>query len=303
MPDSFRAAAGMALLAAAAPCPPLAAQDPGNEARVPESPASPSATVSSSGTVFDGDWMTVGIGAALNASYDGSDDYVITPLPLLQGRLGGVAINPRPAGLALDFIPDRDGEVGISLGVAGRLSRNRVSQIEDEVVSAYGKLDTAIEIGPTAGVTIPGVLHRYDSLSMSVDALWDVAGAHEGMTITPAVTYFTPVSRGAAISFSLSARHVDDDYASYYYSVPIAPATVPAAQRLPVFNAGAGFDKLGATLLAGIDFDGDLTNGGLAGFLLGGFSKMVGDAANTPFAAVRGSDSQWLIGGGVGYTF
>lgn len=293
----FRAVAGVALLVAAAP---LAAQDPGAEPATPESPTD---NAPATGTVFDGDWLALGIGGALTASYDGSDDYVLSPLPLVQGKLGGVSINPRAAGVALDFIPDPSGETGFSLGVAARLNRNRASQIEDDVVEAYGELDTAIEVGPTVGVTMPGVLHQYDSLSVSVDALWDVAGAHEGMTVSPSITYFTPVSKGAAVSFALSARHVDDDYAAYYYSVPVAPAAVPVADRLPVFDAGSGFDKAGANLLLGVDFDGDLTNGGLAGFLLGGYSRLLGEAADTPFTTLRGSRDQWFLGAGLGFTF
>lgn len=286
----FRAAAAALAFSAA----PLAAQDPGNEPQTPDP---------YEGSVYDGDWLTIGAGAVFNPSYDGSDDYVISPLPLVQGNLGGVAINPRPAGIAFDFVPDGDNPVNFNLGVAGKLNRNRASQIEDEVVLAYGKLDTAIEVGPSVGVSFPAVLNPYDSVSINADVLWDVASAHEGMTINPSITYFTPVTEGAAISFSLSARHVDDDYAAYYYSVPVAPAAVPVADRLPLFNADGGFDKLGATLLVGVDFDRNLRNGGLAGFLLGGFSKMVGDAADTPFTTIRGSSSQWLIGGGIGYTF
>ena len=292
MPNRFsRAAASAALLLVAAP---LAAQDPGNEPQTPDS---------YEGTVFDGDWMTIGLGAVLNPSYDGSDDYVVSPLPLVQGNLFGVAINPRPAGIALDFIPDGDNKVNFSLGVAAKLNRNRATRIKDDVVAKYGELDTSVEVGPTVGLSFPGVLNPYDSVSINADILWDVSGASDGMTINPSVTYFTPVSKGAAISFSLSARHVDDDYARYYYSVPVAPAAVPVADRLPVFNAGGGFDKVGATLLVGVDFDGDLTNGGLAGFLLGGYSRVVGDAADTPFTSIRGSESQWLIGAGLGYTF
>ena len=292
MPNRFsRAAASAALLIVAAP---LAAQDPGDEPQTPDS---------YEGTVFDGDWMTIGLGAVLNPSYDGSDDYVVSPLPLVQGNLFGVAINPRPAGIALDFIPDGDNKVNFNLGVAAKLNRNRATRIKDKVVSEYGELDTSIEVGPTVGLSFPGVLNPYDSLSINADILWDVSGASDGMTIQPSVTYFTPVSKGAAISFSLSARRVDDDYARYYYSVPIAPASVPVGDRLPVFNASGGIDKVGATLLAGVDFDGDLTNGGLAGFLLGGYSRLVGDAANTPFTAIRGSESQWLIGAGLAYTF
>lgn len=294
-----RAAAGAALFIAAAP---LAAQDPGNDPRPPE------AATPVPGTVFDGDWMTVGAGVAYNASYDGSDDYVLSPLPFLQGRLGGVSITPRPAGLALDFIPDADAAPGertvdFDLGVAARLNRNRASQIEDAVVASYGKLDTAIEVGPSVGVSVSALLNPYDSLSFGADILWDVNGAHRGMTINPSITYFTPVSRAAAVSFSLSARHVDDDYADYYYSVPVAPPAVAAGDRLAVFAADGGIDKLGANLLLGYDFDGDLTNGGLAGFLIGGYSRMQGDAADTPFTAVRGDADQWFVGAGVGYTF
>lgn len=292
-----RAVLSAALLLGAAP---LAAQDPGNDPRPPESPAPPPEAPR---TVFDGDWMTLGGGVAYNASYDGSDDYIFNPLPFVQGRLGGVAINPRPAGLALDFVPDGDGKVNFNLGVAARLNRNRASQIEDEVVSAYGELDTAIEVGPTAGVSIAKLLNPYDSLSLSADVLWDVNGAHNGMTINPAITYFTPVSRGAAVSFSISARHVDDDYADYYYSVPVAPASLPVADRLPIFTADGGFDKIGANLLFAYDFDGDITNGGLAGFLIGGYSKMQGDGADTPFTSIRGDADQWFIGAGLGYTF
>lgn len=280
---------------------PLAAQDPGNETAAPESPNTPAEAPPS---VFDGDWFTIGAGIGYNSSYDGSDDYVLSPLPFLQGKLGGVAINPRPAGIALDFIDDpRGNPVDVTLGVAARVNRNRVSQIEDPVVFEYGKLDTAIEVGPTAGLSFNGILHEFDSISVGVDVLWDIAGAHKGMTINPSVTYFTPLSRGTALSFSLSARHVDDDYAAYYYSVPVAPATVPVTDRLPVFNADGGFDKIGANLLFGVDFDGDLTNGGLAGFLIGGYSRMQGDGARTPFTSIRGTPDQWFVGAGLGYTF
>src|SRR5688572_20987958 len=56
--------------------------------------------------VFDGDYLTIGLGGAYVPSYDGSDDYTFTVLPLLQGSIGGIGISPRAAGVAFDVIPD-----------------------------------------------------------------------------------------------------------------------------------------------------------------------------------------------------
>ena len=43
-------------------------------------------------SVLDGDYITLGAGGFYGPSYDGSDDYVLSPAPLVQGRLLGVAV-------------------------------------------------------------------------------------------------------------------------------------------------------------------------------------------------------------------
>ena len=50
-------------------------------------------------------------------------------------------------------------------------------------------------------------------------------------------------------------------------------------------------------------FDGDLTNGGLAGFVTGGYTKLLDDAKRTPLTSVRGDSDQWLAGAGLAFTF
>ena len=252
-------------------------------------------------TVFDGDYLTVGVGGFYGPSYEGSDDYILFPAPVIQGNLKGVAITPRPGGVALDFIPDaKDAKVGFSLGPVATINRNRVTRIKDPVVRRLGKLDTAVEVGGSAGVTVYDLVTGYDSLTFSADARWDVAGAHKGMLWGPSVSYFTPVSKGAAINLAVTAEHIDDDYANYYFTVSPAGAV---ASGLPSFQARGGWKSVGVNALVGVDFDGDLTNGGLAGFVTGGYTKLLNDARRTPLTSIRGDADQWLAGAGLAFTF
>jgi MipA family protein len=251
--------------------------------------------------VFAGDRLTVGVGMIYGPSYDGSDDYVASPIPVVQGSFGGIDIAPRPGGVALDLIrDDRDAKIGFSLGPVATLSSNRASQIKDPVVRAAGKLDRAVDVGANGGITVNRVLHGFDSVSLSADVKWDVAGAHSGRTFSPTITYATPLSRAALVSLSASVRHVDDDYARYYYSVSPAQAS---ASGLPQFAAKGGWESWSVGMLAGYDLNGNALDGGFAVIAIGAYSRMINDAAATPYTSQRGDADQWMIGIGLGYTF
>ncbi len=256
-------------------------------------------------TAFSGDYLSVGAGVAVSPSYTGSDDYVFNALPIVQGSLGGVDISPRAAGLKLDFIQDPAEGVGFDLGVAGRLRSNRAQQIEDEIVEQYGELDRAIEVGPTAGVSFPKVLNPYDSLTVSTDVLWDINGAHDGVVVSPSISYFTPLSRSMIASLSVSAEWADESFQNYYFRVEDADFIGSSVgDMLPEFQPeGSGFTNAGVNLLLGFDLDGDLTNGGLGLIVVGGYSRVLGDAKDTPFTDLRGSKDQFLGAVGIGYTF
>lgn len=250
--------------------------------------------------VLEGDHITVGAGAVYEPSYEGSDDYVVSPVPIVRGNVSGIAISPRPAGVALDFIPDAgDARIGFALGPVATISRNRAMQIKDPVVRAAGKLDTAVELGVSGGVTAYRLLNAYDSLTLSADVKWDVA-AYKGLTWSPSISYVTPVSKAVLVTLVASARHVDDDYARYYYSVT---PTQSAGSGLPQYEARGGWDSVTAGLVVGWDLSGDLRDGGFALFSLASYSRMLNDARDTPYTSLRGDADQWVIGGGVAYTF
>ncbi|WP_159983354.1 MULTISPECIES: MipA/OmpV family protein [unclassified Novosphingobium] len=251
--------------------------------------------------VLDGDYLTVGVGAVYVPTYRGSDDYVVSPVPLVRGRFKGVDINPRVAGVALDFIPDgKDAKIGFSLGPVATYSNNRAGRIKDPVVKAAGKLDPAIEVGFNAGVTAYKLLSDYDALTVSADVKWDVNGAYKGMTVNPAISYATPLSTALVGVLAVSARRVDNDFASYYYSVtPLQNA----ASGLPVYRAKGGWDSVNTSLLLAYDLSGDVRDGGLSLFGVANYSRMLNDAKDTPFTSIRGDANQWIIGAGAAYTF
>lgn len=252
--------------------------------------------------VFEGDWVTVGVGAGYGPSYEGSDDYTLFPAPIAQGSVGGFDFGARGPGVYVDLIADgnNDSVVKFIAGPLVRVRLDRNSRIKDPVVRALGKEDVAVEVGGTAGVSFAKVLNPFDTLTVSVDAQWDVAKAHRGRLITPSVSYSTPLSEAIFTNLSFSATHVDDDYADTYFTVDAAGS---AASGLPTYTATGGWHSYGASLLGGFDLSGDVRDGGWGVFGLVSYSKLTGDAKRSPVTSIRGDSDQWFLAAGVSYTF
>lgn len=252
-------------------------------------------------SVFDETWLGVGFGVRMDSSYDGSDDYVVYTLPAIAGRVEGIEFNPRAAGLSITLLEtDLSRNVELTAGPVGRLRANRARKIKDPVVAAAGKLGTAVELGVDLGITFKRVLTKYDRISIGSDVRWDVANAHDGFVIDPGIAYRTPLSRGIVLGLSAGGQYGNSDYMRYYYSVTPAQS---AASGLPQFTADAGWYKAGAALALGVDLDGNLENGGFVLGFLAGYSRMLGDAARSPYTSIRGDADQFHVAGGVGFIF
>ena len=288
------------------PAAPQGQPQQGQQAGPPAAPGAMPPGLPAFKTVFDKNWATIGLGAGMVPTYAGSDNFQLFPLPLIVGRLGGVGFRPAAAGLTLDFLSpqptvlSRKKEPTVSLGPTFRFRNDRAVASGDEVVDAAGRLDNALEVGVNAGLSFPGVLNRLDSLTFAANVRWDVLGAHEGRVIEPGVTYATPIGRGMLVQAGLSAEFIDDNFADYYFSVSPGQS---AASGLPVFTADGGLNRIGSLAILTVDLDGNALNGGLNVYGLAGYSRMIGDGANTPYTALRGDADQFLIGLGLGYTF
>lgn len=250
--------------------------------------------------------LTVGAGAAVIPSYDGSDDYRVVPIAQARGKLHDFAFWTRGTSLYVDAIPNTDDsgldfQLGPVVGV--RLDRTSRKAIKDNAVRRLGKLDTAVEVGGFVGIGKTGVItSAYDNLSARVTVTKDVGGAHQSYIVTPTIEYFTPLSTTSFVGLGVSADYVGKKFGRYYYDITPGEAL---ASGLPFYNrAGdkAGFKKLSANLTAGKSLSGDLRQG-WAIFALGGYSRVLGRYADSPVVDIAGSKNQWIGALGVGYTF
>jgi outer membrane scaffolding protein for murein synthesis (MipA/OmpV family) len=245
--------------------------------------------------------LTIGIGGAYLPSYEGSDDYVFTPVALAFGKVAGFGFATRGTTLTIDLIPDSSSSpVEFAFGPAANIRLDRTSRIKDSRVRALGELETAIELGAHGGVKVNGLLHQYDSLSFGLQYLKDVSNAHDSSILTPSITYATPLSTRTYVSLSAEADRVGNKYARTYFSIDAAGA---ARSGLSPFQADGGWKSHRFTLLAAQVLTGDLRDPGLG--LFGGlsYSRLRGDFAESPIVSVAGSRNQYLATLGLSYTF
>lgn len=257
-------------------------------------------TIQTETSVFTGDFLIVGAGAVVVPGYEGAGEIHVLPAAGVAGRLGGIGINPRAAGFALDLIPDSSARAGFSLGPVLRYRTNRTGKIADPLVAQLGKLKGVIEAGVVGGMAFKGVLDPHDSLSVSVDVRWDISGRGSGYIVSPGMSYLTPVSRAQVVGMALGANFIDQRYARYNFSVTPAGST---ASGLPVYNAHGGFKDWNFGVFTARDLNGNFLDGGLALAVGAMYSHLYGSAAESPVTRLRGKRSQWIFGGGLAYVF
>jgi len=260
--------------------------------------------ISPASTETSGNEITVAVGMGLTPSYEGSDDYNITPGILVRGKVAGMPFFSRGTNLHLDVVPNDD-EGGWDIGFGPIISArfNRTGRIKDARVKALGKLDPAIELGVWGGIAKTGVItSAYDNLSFRVSVMKDVANGHESTVITPAIEYVTPLSQTTLVGLSLSADYVGKGYGRTYYDIDAAGSAASGLATYSGAGDSSGFSKMSVNLLAGKSLSGDIRKG-WALFAVGGYGRILGDYAASPIVKTAGSRDQWLGALGAAYTF
>lgn len=285
---AFLLSAGAALLSVAAPA---YAQETTAPAEAPVTPD----------VDTGGDSITVGLGAGVVPTYEGSDHSRVVPVPAVRGSIDGFAFSTRGTKLLVDLVPNDPGPTwDYQFGPVVSLNFNRNGNPKDDRVDALGRRKVALELGGYAGIGKTGVLtSEYDKLSASVVYTQDVSGVNRSYTIAPQIDYGTPLSRHAYVGISGGATYAGNGYANTYFGVTPVGAL---ASGLPAFNPDAGWKNWSVSALGTYSLTGDLLHGLL---LVGGvsYSRLLNDFARSPVVSIAGDRNQWYYALGLGYTF
>lgn len=246
--------------------------------------------------------LSIGGGAAWVPDYEGSDDSRWTPLPAANGTVAGMSFTVLGNRASLDVIPEVAGkDWNFQLGPVAVINLNRTNRdaIADPRVRALGEVDTAVEVGGYAGIAKTGILHDYDTLSASLSYRHDVTKIHRSGIFTSSVTYTTPLSTKALVSFFATAEIVEDRYARTYFGVT---PTGSVLSGLPAYTPEGGQKDITFGGMFTHAITGNLTKG-LALVAGGTYKKLIGDFADSPLVAIAGSRHQWTGGAGLALTF
>jgi outer membrane scaffolding protein for murein synthesis (MipA/OmpV family) len=251
--------------------------------------------------VLGRDTLSIGVGVGILPDYEGSDDYRVVPLAAVRGQYHGISFSTRGAYLYVDVIPGRGKKAELIAGpiVGARMSKPNDS--DDGVVKLLPHRKTAIEVGGFAGVSFHQLTNPYDTLSLRLDVLHDVADAHKSTVLDPNIEFSTPLSRTTYAGVSISAEFVSDRFANYYFGITPAQSLATGG-ALPVYDASGGMKNLTAGLLLNQSLSGDLLHG-LSIFGIGQYSRLLGDFKRSPIVAQRGSAGQWTGALGLAYTW
>ena len=245
------------------------------------------------------DTFTVGLGAAWVPDYEGADENKGVPALFVRGRVAGFDFTTRGTWLYVDLIRRPQSGIDFDFGPIVGARLNRSGDVKDAAVDKLPELDAAIEAGGFAGVTWHGLTNPYDSLSLRVDVLADVGGAHKSTLVTPTIDFGTPLSQTFYLGASASLEWAGGGYADYYYSITPAEGLVAG---LPAYDADGGLKHWRLGLVGNQSITGDLT-GGFSVFGAVSYTRLVGDFEDSPIVDQRGSANQWFGALGVAYTW
>lgn len=233
------------------------------------------------------DWyLTIGISGRVEPDYPGADDYTIRP--------GAIFSISKASDLNSFRSVDDNPSIALfdngvfSFGAAGRLDWGRDEDASDRL-RGLGDIGYSVELGGFAQ------WYLVDWLRVRGELRYGMGGFEGIRADLGADVIFTSGAWRFAAGPRLS--YAGSGYMNTYFGVTPLQATLATAlaNPMPVYNAGGGFDLVGATAQVTYNFQ----NGFEAG-VYGTYGVLLGDASSSPLTS---DDNQFVAGVSLSYTF
>jgi|AntRauTorcE11897_2_1112592.scaffolds.fasta_scaffold04841_4 outer membrane scaffolding protein for murein synthesis (MipA/OmpV family) len=244
-------------------------------------------TVQAQDYARNSDWdVTLGAGVAYGPTYEGSNDYTVTPLPYINIRYKD-RIGLGKNGLTADILKNDESKIGI--GLTYDMGRDEDGDTlfgsDDDTLDGMGDIDGAVGLKAYAAhdfvpVTVSGSITQY------------VGDDNDGLLVDAKLSKRFPLSRQLSLTASLGTTWADDDYMSTFFGVDTGQA---ARSQFSQYNAESGFKDISVGINAMYLLNKNW-------FIMGGgkVKQLLNDAADSP---VSQDDTNFSLISSIGYKF
>jgi outer membrane protein len=231
----------------------------------------------------ESDWTFItGGGAMYGPDYEGSDDYKLMPLPFVdlswrdRIRLSGLGIFATP------FMTDG---LRFDLGIRYDFGRSEddndaLKGLGDLEVGAVGVVRFGYEVGP---------------VNLGLEVARDLTGDRNGLTATAEAEYGIELLDDVRLNVKPHLTWADDEYMSNTFGITSAQAA-RSRRGFARYDAGSGLKDVGIDLSIGYMLTDSIHVMGQVGY-----SRLLGDAADSPLVTDEGSADQFSAMLGLAY--
>lgn len=235
-----------------------------------------------SGSVF------AGVGAT--SDYEGSENLTAIPFVGFRLQYGAYYLQSRGLGVQANVIPSKRLDAGPIINYRGPRD-----DVENTAVDTLEDIDGALEFGAFGTYNMQPGFRNGDSAGIGVSILRDVSDAHDGLLTSFSANYGAPINQRMFISLDTSLTYASEEYMQTYFGVTAAGSTASGLQQ---YAPEGGFKDLSLGINLRYAFN---QSWGLIGRAQ--YTRLLGEAADSPIVDEQGNPNNFLVGTGVSYRF
>ncbi len=220
--------------------------------------------------------LSLGGGGILAPDYPGSNRYRVRPLPAVDAKYRDLVFLSVQDGLGANLV--RAG--GFTAGPLAVYQPGRHESDNSSALRGLGQVGDGIGVGGFA-------TYALGDWTVKVTAVQDVTQGNRGLVVNPTLTYGTflpPV----VVAVTPGLTFADDRYNRSFFGISGAQSR---RSGLPAYDADGGLNSADLALTAIYDLTDRVSLVGLAAY-----SRLLGEAADSPLVEDEGSANQFALG-------